>query len=81
MRLPPTTVRPQAAPAQAHVVALGVTASTILGAGVQPQGCGVFGWIKCGAAIAGCIGSCVATGPGCIPTCVASVAPTCVKCL
>lgn len=51
------------------------------GGGVQPQGCGVFDWIKCGGAVAGCVASCVENGPACIPQCVASVAPTCLKCL
>lgn len=57
------------------------TATSRTSAGVQPQGCDVFDWIKCGGAVAGCVASCVENGPACIPQCVASVAPTCLKCL
>jgi hypothetical protein len=82
MRLPRTNViLPEAVRIQARPVAPGSLGDTTLGAGIQPQGCGVFDWIKCGGAIAGCVASCVALGPACIPTCVTSVAPNCLKCL
>jgi hypothetical protein len=82
MRIPPMiALRPETIARQTRVDTTGIAASASRGAGVQPQGCGVFDWIKCGAAIAGCAASCVALGPACIPGCVASAAPACVKCL
>ncbi len=46
-------------------------------AGVSPQGCNVFEWAGCAAAIAGCA---ALSGPALI-ACVAAAAPGCVKCL
>jgi hypothetical protein len=45
--------------------------------GVRLQGCNVFEWASCAAAIAGCT---ALSGPALI-ACVASVAPGCVKCV
>jgi hypothetical protein len=46
-------------------------------AGISPQGCNVFEWAGCAAAIAGCA---ALSGPALI-ACVAAAAPGCVKCL
>jgi hypothetical protein len=45
--------------------------------GISPQGCNVFEWAGCAAAIAGCA---ALSGPALI-ACVAAAAPGCVKCL
>lgn len=45
--------------------------------GVQPQGCNVFEWAGCAAAVAGCA---ALSGPALI-ACVAAAAPGCVKCV
>lgn len=45
--------------------------------GIEAQGCNVFEWAACAAAIAGCAGL---SGPALI-ACVAGIAPGCVKCL
>jgi hypothetical protein len=45
--------------------------------GLTAQGCNVFEWASCAAAVAGCT---ALTGPALV-ACVASVAPGCVKCV
>ena len=47
------------------------------GGAISPQGCNVFEWAGCAAAIAGCA---ALSGPGLI-ACVAAAAPGCVKCV
>ena len=44
--------------------------------GLEPEGCNVFEWIGCAAAIAGCG---ALSGPALV-ACVAGVAPGCIKC-
>lgn len=45
--------------------------------GIRPQGCNVFEWAGCAAAVAGCA---ALSGPALI-ACVAAAAPGCVKCV
>jgi hypothetical protein len=45
--------------------------------GISPQGCNVFEWAGCAAAVAGCA---ALSGPALI-ACVAAAAPGCVKCV
>jgi len=45
--------------------------------GLRPQGCNVFEWAGCAAAVAGCA---ALSGPALI-ACVAAAAPGCVKCV
>jgi hypothetical protein len=45
--------------------------------GITVQGCNVFEWATCAAAVAGCAGL---SGPALV-ACVAAVAPGCIKCV